>query len=538
MKDKRIMLKDIRKTLFRFFSPFFKLGTGYRKFWYVAIFSILLLSTPGISKNDYCAKTMDNQLSCQVSNGITGFASALLTASLVAIFTRAAEIWSTQDKKIAFDDFFGFDSYSINNKNDVAIVIPDFPLKSLDSVINHILKNPNFHSENYFPKEFLINHIILQIQAFPMSFLTEITTSLYEAYRDNNDLFKTIRSNIDKIMDNENIDKSKLKNLIKYLLSSNHITNKDRNENVDVDDIMDEIQYIIETPNCKLSDLISKIFENIKYSKNISEHTYAKKIREAYIKKIIRITFKSYPNININDTIDKAMTIFKIDKNMLKEDETDKYAKYLAHKIKHSDLEQNTGKKLSEPNFTATLDIKSLSYITSLLAAKEYIIDKIHTDDIDISEIEKYQYKSLIILGLLSNKLVSHFQTNNDLNRLFTLDTTNKKIIININSSPGKKLSYQDHSDNGTNIFWGLICKTKINEKQVTIFGGISSEGTLETAKFLKEDWEKVSERLTKKIEKNNLELSNVKCVIMIKITQRNQDVVTHSIDDNDIYLI
>jgi hypothetical protein len=106
MKDKRIMLKDIRKTLFRFFSPFFKLGTGYRKFWYVAIFSILLLSTPGISKNDYCAKTMDNQLSCQVSNGITGFASALLTASLVAIFTRAAEIWSTHDKKIAFDDFF------------------------------------------------------------------------------------------------------------------------------------------------------------------------------------------------------------------------------------------------------------------------------------------------------------------------------------------------------------------------------------------------------------------------------------------------
>ena len=63
-------------------------------------------------------------------------------------------------KKIAFDDFFGFDSYSINNKNDVAIVIPDFPLKSLENVINHILKNPNFHSENYFPKEFLINHII------------------------------------------------------------------------------------------------------------------------------------------------------------------------------------------------------------------------------------------------------------------------------------------------------------------------------------------------------------------------------------------
>ena len=112
------MLKDIRKTLFRFFSPFFKLGTGYRKFWYVAIFSILLLSTRGISKNDYCAKLdlpMDKQLSCQVWNGITTLEWALFTASLVPIFTRVAEIWSTQDKKIAFDDFFGFDSYSINN---------------------------------------------------------------------------------------------------------------------------------------------------------------------------------------------------------------------------------------------------------------------------------------------------------------------------------------------------------------------------------------------------------------------------------------
>ena len=139
------MLKDIRKTLFRFFSPFFKLGTGYRKFWYVAIFSILVILITTIikasffSKNDYCAKLdlpMDKQLSCQVWNGITTLEWALFTASLVPIFTRVAEIWSTQDKKIAFDDFFGFDSYSINNKNDVAIVIPDFPLKSLENVIN------------------------------------------------------------------------------------------------------------------------------------------------------------------------------------------------------------------------------------------------------------------------------------------------------------------------------------------------------------------------------------------------------------------
>ena len=220
---------------------------------------------------------------------------------------------------------------------------------------------------------------------------------------------------------------------------------------------------------------------------------------------------------------------------MLKEDETDKYAKYLAKKIKHSDLEQNTGKKLSELNFAATSDIKSLSYITSLLAAKEYIIHEIHTDDIDISEIEN---KRLITLGLFSNKLVSHFETNNHLDKLFRLDTTNKKIIININSSPGKELSYRDRSDNGTNVFWGLICKTKINEKQVTIVGGISSEGTLETAKFLKKDWEKVSEKLTKKIKENNRELSNVECVIMIKITKDNQGLVDRSINDNDIHLI
>jgi hypothetical protein len=535
------MLKDIRKTLFRFFSPFFKLGTGYRKFWYVAIFSILVILITTIikasffSKNDYCAKLdlpMDKQLSCQVWNGITTLEWALFTASLVQIFTRVAEIWSTQDKKIAFDDFFGFDSYPINNKNDVAIVIPDFPLKSLENVINHILKNPNFNnSENYFPKEFLINHIILHIQAFPMSFFKEIITGLYEEYRrDPDKLLEKIRKNID-IMENQNIDKNKLKKLIEYLYTSNYITDNDRYENIDVDNIMDEIQYIVENPNLKLSDLISKILKNIQYSRNTLDSEYAKEIREAYIKKIIRINFKSYPNINIKDTIDKAMTIFKIDKNMLKEDEIDKYAKYLAQKIKHSDLEQNTGKKLSELNFVATSDTKSLCYITSLLAAKEYIIDKIHTDDIDISEIEKYQYKSLIILGLFSNKLVSHFETNN---RLFTLDTTdtrNKKIIININSSPGKKVSYQDDSDNGTNVFWGLICKTKINEKQVTIVGGISSEGTLETAKFLKKDWEKVSEKLTKKIKENNRELSNVECVIMIKITKDNQDI-------DDIYYI
>ena len=368
-----------------------------------------------------------------------------------------------------------------------------------------------------------------------MSFFKEIITGLYEEYRrDPDKLLEKIMNNID-IMKNQNIDKNKLKKLIEYLYPSNYITDNDRHENIDVDNIMDEIQYIVENPNLKLSDLISKILQNIQYSRNTLDSKCAKEIREAYIKKIIRINFESYPNININDTIDKAMTIFEIDKNMLKEDETDKYAKYLAKKIKHSDLEQNTGKKLSELNFAATSDIKSLSYITSLLAAKEYIIHEIHTDDIDISEIEN---KRLITLGLFSNKLVSHFETNNHLDKLFRLDTTNKKIIININSSPGKELSYRDRSDNGTNVFWGLICKTKINEKQVTIVGGISSEGTLETAKFLKKDWEKVSEKLTKKIKENNRELSNVECVIMIKITKDNQGLVDRSINDNDIHLI
>lgn len=142
------------KTFRKFFSPFWRLGRQYNKFWLLASISILLglipitFNTRFFTMLDICEETSkksEDKITisnrCRLTNAAIGLSGAILISSLTQILTGVAQIWSLDEDQSEFDYFFGLDSSNTGkDQNSVGIIIPKFPMSRLDTIIEDVLK--------------------------------------------------------------------------------------------------------------------------------------------------------------------------------------------------------------------------------------------------------------------------------------------------------------------------------------------------------------------------------------------------------------